>query len=84
MDVQRQPPIDRVAPVTIDNSDYVFASAYDAALGRRDSVEARRIGTEYVAYMEHVFAFYEAQSTTMRSQSPEAANSATSCRPSTS
>ena len=55
----------RVAPVTIDNSDYVFAAAYDAALGRGDSVEARRIGGEYVAYMERVFAFYEAQSKTL-------------------
>lgn len=55
----------RVAPVTIDNSDYVFAAAYDAALGRRDSVEARRIGKEYVAYMERVFAFYESQSMTL-------------------
>ena len=26
----------RVAPVTIDNSDYIFAAAYDNALGRRD------------------------------------------------
>ena len=53
----------RVAPVTVDNSDYVFAAAYDAALGRRDSAEARRIGTAYVDYMERVFAFYEGQST---------------------
>jgi len=51
-----------VAPVTVDDNDYIFAAAYDAALGRRDSAEARRIGREYVAYMERVFAFYEAQS----------------------
>jgi peptidoglycan/xylan/chitin deacetylase (PgdA/CDA1 family) len=54
----------RVAPVTLDNSDYAFAAAYDAALGR-DSAEARRIGAEYVAYMERVFAFYEDQSRTI-------------------
>jgi peptidoglycan/xylan/chitin deacetylase (PgdA/CDA1 family) len=52
----------RVAPVTIDNADYIFAAAYDAALGRRDSVEAARIGREYVRYMDRVFAFYERQS----------------------
>ena len=51
-----------VAPVTIDDSDYIFAAAYDDALGQRDSVEANRIGDEYVAYMDRVFAFYEAQS----------------------
>ena len=52
----------RVASVTIDNSDYIFAAAYDDALGRRDSVEARRIGDAYVDYMDRVFAYYEAQS----------------------
>ena len=41
--------------------DYVFAAAYDDALGRRDSVEARTIGDAYVAYMERVFEFYEGQ-----------------------
>jgi peptidoglycan/xylan/chitin deacetylase (PgdA/CDA1 family) len=52
----------RVAPVTIDNGDYLFAAAYDAALGSRDSVEGRRIGRAYVDYMERVIAFYEGQS----------------------
>ena len=52
----------RVAPVTIDNGDYLFAAAYDAALGGRDSVEGRRIGRAYVDYMERVIAFYEGQS----------------------
>jgi peptidoglycan/xylan/chitin deacetylase (PgdA/CDA1 family) len=52
----------RVAPVTIDNSDYVFAQAYDNALGRRDSVEAKKIGNAYIAYMDTVFGFYERQS----------------------
>ena len=53
----------RVAPVTIDNGDYIFAAAYDDAMGRRDSTEARRIGDAYVAYMERVFAYYEGQTT---------------------
>ena len=52
----------RVAPVTIDNSDYVFAAAYDDALARHDSAAFSSIGDRYVAYMEQVFAFYEAQS----------------------
>ena len=53
----------RVAPVTIDNGDYLFAAAYDDALARRDSAEARRIGDAYVAYMERVFTYYEQQTT---------------------
>jgi peptidoglycan/xylan/chitin deacetylase (PgdA/CDA1 family) len=55
----------RVAPVTIDNSDYVFAAAYDAALGRRDSVQAAKIGAAYVDYMDRIFAYYEAQTATI-------------------
>lgn len=51
-----------VAPVTIDNYDYIFAAAYDNALARRDSVASERIAKEYLAYMERVFAYYEAQS----------------------
>ncbi|HUQ80524.1 MAG TPA: polysaccharide deacetylase family protein [Gemmatimonadaceae bacterium] len=55
----------RVAPVTIDNSDYVFATAYERALGSRDSAGARRIGDEYLEYMTQVFAYYERQSVTL-------------------
>ena len=51
----------RVAPVTIDNADYIFAAVYDAALARRDSAEARRIGDVYIDYMDRVFAYYERQ-----------------------
>jgi peptidoglycan/xylan/chitin deacetylase (PgdA/CDA1 family) len=51
----------RVAPVTIDNSDYIFARAYDHALDAADSTAARRIGEAYTAYMDTVFGFYEAQ-----------------------
>lgn len=53
----------QVAPVTLDNGDYLFAAAYDDALARRDSAEEGRVAAEYVAYIERVFAYYEAQST---------------------
>jgi peptidoglycan/xylan/chitin deacetylase (PgdA/CDA1 family) len=52
----------RVAPVTIDNSEWVFARAYDNALDSGDSTLARRVADEYVTYMDTVFGFYEAQS----------------------
>ncbi len=48
-----------VAPVTIDNDDYIFANAYDAALQKGDAATAKRIADAYVPYMEEVFAFYE-------------------------
>jgi peptidoglycan/xylan/chitin deacetylase (PgdA/CDA1 family) len=52
----------RVAPVTIDNGDWIFARAYDLALDAADSVLARRIADAYGTYMDTVFGFYEAQS----------------------
>jgi len=48
----------RVAPVSIDNSDYVFAAAYDEA----GEDERKKIATEYVEYMKRVVAYYEGQS----------------------
>jgi peptidoglycan/xylan/chitin deacetylase (PgdA/CDA1 family) len=55
----------RVAPVTIDNSDYLFAVAYERALATRDNKGARNVAREYIAYMERVFSYYERQSTTL-------------------
>jgi peptidoglycan/xylan/chitin deacetylase (PgdA/CDA1 family) len=52
----------RVAPVTIDNADYVFAAAYDRALSAGDSPGAARIRVTYLDYMDSVAAFYERQS----------------------
>jgi peptidoglycan/xylan/chitin deacetylase (PgdA/CDA1 family) len=52
----------RVAPVTVDNSDYVFARAYDRARDRGDLTAAGRITTGYLDYMTRVLAFYERQS----------------------
>ena len=52
----------RVAPVTIDNYDYLFAAAYERSLARRDSALAGRVRAEYLRYMERIFAYYEQQS----------------------
>jgi len=48
-----------VAPVTIDNDEYMYASAYDLAESANDRALALRIGEDYVRYMEEIFAFYE-------------------------
>jgi peptidoglycan/xylan/chitin deacetylase (PgdA/CDA1 family) len=48
-----------VAPVTLDNDDYIFAKAYEDALAKGDTATAKRIADAYVPYMEEVFAFYE-------------------------
>jgi peptidoglycan/xylan/chitin deacetylase (PgdA/CDA1 family) len=52
----------RVAPVTIDNSDWIFAKAYDRALARQDTATARRVVEEFIPYMENKFAYYESRS----------------------
>ncbi|MGE0453947.1 MAG: polysaccharide deacetylase family protein [Vicinamibacteria bacterium] len=48
-----------VAPVTIDDDDYVFAAVYADALRRGDAETARRVAEAYPIYMESVFAFVE-------------------------
>ncbi|MBA3322657.1 MAG: polysaccharide deacetylase family protein [Pyrinomonadaceae bacterium] len=51
-----------VAPVTIDNSDWIFAAAYARAKERGDEATATRIAAAYVPYMESYFDYYERQS----------------------
>ena len=51
----------RVAPVTLDNSDWMFAAVYAPALGA-DPPLAARARQAYLAYMESIFAFFEARS----------------------
>jgi peptidoglycan/xylan/chitin deacetylase (PgdA/CDA1 family) len=48
-----------VAPVTIDNGEWVFASAYVKALRRDDRATAKRIADVYVLYMESKTSYWE-------------------------
>jgi peptidoglycan/xylan/chitin deacetylase (PgdA/CDA1 family) len=52
----------RVAPVTIDNAEWIFAKAYAEALQRGERETAQRVADEYVPYMERMFEFYERMS----------------------
>ncbi len=52
----------RVAPVTIDNQEWIFARAYDHARVRVDDDLAARIGDAYLVYMDSITGYYEAQS----------------------
>lgn len=52
----------RVAPVTIDNSDWLFASAYDRALLEGDEAMREKIGKSYVSYMTAQCRYYVDQS----------------------
>jgi peptidoglycan/xylan/chitin deacetylase (PgdA/CDA1 family) len=52
----------RVAPVTIDNSEWIYGGAYARAHAAGNARLKQRLGESYVDYMEQVFAFYEQQS----------------------
>lgn len=52
----------RVAPITIDNSEWIFARAYDEALDRKDEELQARLAREYVDYMMRLVRYYEGQS----------------------
>jgi peptidoglycan/xylan/chitin deacetylase (PgdA/CDA1 family) len=50
-----------VAPVTIDNEDYLFAVAYKRAQDKKDYNLKLKIGNDYINYMEKKVQYYERQ-----------------------
>jgi peptidoglycan/xylan/chitin deacetylase (PgdA/CDA1 family) len=52
----------RNAPVTLDNSDYMFARVYAKALLAKDPAKARRVRETYLTYMESICEFFEIRS----------------------
>jgi len=51
----------QIAPVTIDNDDYLFALAYKRAAVKKDSGLMTQIGRDYVKYMEKKLNYFEKQ-----------------------
>jgi peptidoglycan/xylan/chitin deacetylase (PgdA/CDA1 family) len=51
-----------IAPVTMDNSEWIYAAAYENAVVAGDSLNTARILADYVPYMERVISYYEQQS----------------------
>ena len=51
-----------VAPVTVDNSDYMFAKVYTEAIQKKDAALQKRVSDAYIPYMDAVLGFYEKQS----------------------
>jgi peptidoglycan/xylan/chitin deacetylase (PgdA/CDA1 family) len=51
----------RVAPVTIDNSEWIFARAYDLAADAEQSEAMKRVAESYIDYMEQKFEYFERQ-----------------------
>lgn len=50
-----------IAPVTIDNSEWIFASAYDKKFVAGDSAAMKKIGEEYINYMREKLLYFEDQ-----------------------
>lgn len=48
-----------IAPVTVDNSDWIFAHAYEISIEKGDSTLAQRIGEAYVEYMIEKIKYFE-------------------------
>jgi peptidoglycan/xylan/chitin deacetylase (PgdA/CDA1 family) len=59
---------ERIAPVTVDNSDWIFARAYAAARAGGDAAAAERIAAAYVPYMESKVEYFERQSVALFSR----------------
>ena len=51
-----------IAPVTIDNSEWIFAKAYHVSMQDKDIEQMKKVGASYVKYMEAKTAFFEEQS----------------------
>jgi peptidoglycan/xylan/chitin deacetylase (PgdA/CDA1 family) len=52
----------RIAPVTFDNQEWVFARVYQEAYERRDEALKRRVAKGFLSYMEEVTDFFEKRS----------------------
>jgi len=52
----------RVAPVTIDNQEWMFASVYADALEKNDQAMMKRVADAYVPYIEAMVEHYEKMS----------------------
>ncbi len=51
-----------IAPVTMDNADYIFSRAYDNAFDKGDKKLMKQIGAAYIPYMNAKMDYWERQS----------------------
>jgi peptidoglycan/xylan/chitin deacetylase (PgdA/CDA1 family) len=60
----------RVAPVTMENSDWQFSAPYDDAVARGDAAEAARIQRRYLTFTRKVVAWYQKAGRTLFRREP--------------
>ncbi|MFA7418452.1 MAG: polysaccharide deacetylase family protein [Melioribacteraceae bacterium] len=51
-----------IAPVTLDNSEWIYAAAYDKAIKEKNNEMLLRIGEDYLNYMKLKLEYWESQS----------------------
>jgi peptidoglycan/xylan/chitin deacetylase (PgdA/CDA1 family) len=51
-----------IAPITLDDADYIFSAAYDKAFDKGDKALMKKVGEAYVPYMEANLIYWEKQS----------------------
>jgi len=61
----------RIAPITLDGWDWMFAGVYEDAKKRNDAPLQQQIVKEYLSYHDAVFAYYEQLSTKVVGYEPK-------------
>ncbi|MFA5835182.1 MAG: polysaccharide deacetylase family protein [Bacteroidota bacterium] len=54
-----------IAPVTVDNAEWIFSAAYDKALAKNDSALMESVGEQYITYMRKELKYFEWMSDTL-------------------
>jgi peptidoglycan/xylan/chitin deacetylase (PgdA/CDA1 family) len=60
-----------IAPVTIDNADWIFARGYDNAIEKYDKNLMKQIGAAYVPYLDAKMDYWERQSVKLFDREPK-------------
>ncbi|KAF0162254.1 MAG: pgdA [Ignavibacteria bacterium] len=51
-----------IAPITFDNSEWIYSAAYDKAIKEKNEQMMNKIGEDYLSYMKHKLEYWESQS----------------------
>ena len=51
-----------IAPITFDNSEWIYAAAYDKAIKEKNELIMNKIGEDYLSYMKLKLEYWESQS----------------------
>lgn len=51
-----------IAPITVDNSEWIYAAAYDKAIKEKSEQMINKVGEDYLSYMKLKLEYWESQS----------------------